>query len=135
MSVARKTIASVKARFADESGVVWALIATILPVSLLVAAFGIDIGHWYDYKRALQARADAAALAGGDTFGNTCFPATPVASGLTAIGQTAANYSGPGALSTLPAPYTYGSGGPYYNVPNLKAASLNDYFVMFNSKK
>jgi hypothetical protein len=47
----------------------------------------------------------------------------------------AANYSGPGALSTLPAPYTFASGGPYYNAPNLKAASLDDYYVMFNSSK
>jgi hypothetical protein len=130
-----KTFLKLKTRASDEQGVVWALVAVALPLLLIVGAFGIDVGHWYDYKRTLQVRADAAALSGGDSYGNTCFSSTPPAAGLNSIGQAAANYSGPGPNSTLPAPFTYLGGGPYNNVPNLKAASLDDYFVMFNSTK
>jgi hypothetical protein len=119
---------------ADESGVVWALVAVALPLILLIAAFGIDVGHWYDYKRTLQARADAAALAGGDSYGNTCFQTPPPAAGLDAVGSSAATYSGPGPGSTMPAGFPYVVGQTYYNVPNLHAASLDDYTVLFNSK-
>src|SRR5262249_4760245 len=79
LPVTRRMTAAVRARVADERGAVWAFVALALPVILLFAAFGIDVGHWYDYKRTLQARADAAALAGGDAYGKTCFSSTPSA--------------------------------------------------------
>jgi hypothetical protein len=134
-SRARRAWGRIVEPLSEEAGQVWGLIAVSLPVLVLIVGFVVDVGHWYDYRRTLQNRADAAALAGGDTYGNTCFASSPSATGLNAIGQQAANYSGVGTGSTLPAPYTYATGGPYYNVPNLTAASLDDYSVMFNSNK
>src|SRR5207237_3035848 len=39
---------------------------------LLVFAIAVDVGNWFLHKRALQNQVDAAALAGGDLFGQ-CF--------------------------------------------------------------
>ena len=47
----------------DERGAAMVLVAVTLPVLVLFMAFGIEVGHWYDYSRNLQNRADAAALA------------------------------------------------------------------------
>ena len=119
----------------DEAGSVIGFVAFSLPLLAILTGFAIDIGHWYDYRRTLQTRADAAALGGGDAYGQTCFASSPSSAGLNAIGSTAVDYSGPGSGSQLPAEYPYASGGPYYNVPNLASASLNEYYVLLNSTK
>ena len=53
----------------DERGAVMVLVAVTLPVILLFVAFGIEVGHWFDYSRNLQNRADAAALAAAVQYG------------------------------------------------------------------
>lgn len=49
----------------SERGGILALSAVIIPVFLLLTALILDAGRWYTYKRALQNRADAGALAAG----------------------------------------------------------------------
>ena len=48
------------------------MVAVWLPVLALFASFAIDFGHFFDYSRNLQNRADAAAIAAGDGLGNIC---------------------------------------------------------------
>ncbi len=116
----------------EERGAVWVFVALGMPLLLLFAAFAIDVGHWYDWKRNLQTRADAAALAGGGVYGNTCLSSTPSAVGLDQIGKTAQQYSGAGVGATVPytlaAPYT-----PTQNQPNLTASGPGNFTLLVNS--
>ena len=48
------------------------MVAIWLPLLLLLAAFVVDIGNWFEHKRNLQMRADAGALAGGGAFAVLC---------------------------------------------------------------
>jgi putative Flp pilus-assembly TadE/G-like protein len=128
-----------KLRRSDERGVVIVLVAIWLPVLALFAMFAIDVAHWYDYSRNLQTRADAAALAAGAQYGNTCIPATPDPAAMKTIGEYAQLYSGPGPSSDLPYPYS-GLGSPladiagsqYENFPGLKAGTLDKFHVRLN---
>jgi Flp pilus assembly protein TadG len=61
-----------RATLSGETGGVMVFVVVILPVLLLFAAFVLDVGNWFEHKRHLQVQADAAALAGGDLFGE-CF--------------------------------------------------------------
>jgi hypothetical protein len=118
----------------DERGAVMVLIAVILPVLILFMAFGIEVGHWYDYSRNLQNRADAAALAAGDSYGATCFGSNVTAAQTDAIGQVAQQYSGP-PVGTPDAnlPYAYAAAAPYQNQPNLTRGAPAQYHVLLNS--
>jgi hypothetical protein len=124
----------------DERGVVIVLVAVWLPVLALFAMFAIDVAHWYDYSRNLQSRADAAALAAGEQYGNTCLANPPNTAALNKIGEEAQLYSGPGAASDLPYNYS-GLGSPlsdipgstYENVPGLKAGTLDQYHLLLNA--
>jgi hypothetical protein len=120
------------------------MVAVWLPVLALFAAFAIDVAHFYDYSRNLQNRADAAAFAGGDQFGNVCAsnPTDATVAPELPIGQMAQLFSGPpGASSDLP--YAYGSPltafpsiGAYQNVPNLNVrngANGANYHVLLNA--
>lgn len=76
---------------------VFAAIAMFAMLSMLT--FAIDISHWFDYSRNLQGRADAAALAAGDAYGNTCFISNPgdtQTGAQSAVGKWAQLYSGAG---------------------------------------
>ena len=116
----------------DERGAVMVLVAVTLPVLILFVAFGIEIGHWFDYSRNLQNRADAAALAAGVAYGGTCFGNYTTAQ-TDVIGQVAQQYSGPPAgtpSGNLPFP-SYA--GPYQNQPNLTKGTPANYHVLLNS--
>jgi hypothetical protein len=52
----------------DEHGGTLVMVAVWLPLLVLVAAFVVDVGHWFAHKRHLQMQADAGALAGGGLF-------------------------------------------------------------------
>jgi hypothetical protein len=116
----------------DERGAVMVLVAVTLPVLFLFVAFGVEVGHWFDYSRNLQNRADAAALAAGDTYGGTCF-GSYTKTQTDGIGQVAQQYSGPPPgtpPANLPFPlYT----GPYQNQPNLTRGTPANYHVLLNS--
>ena len=118
-------------------------------------AFVIDVSHWFDYSRNLQNRADAAALAAGDQYGNICFTGNagdPWSGGQSAIGKWGQLYSGPGTTAvgvteqgsaaganTSNVPYTsasvFGATGAtaYKNVPNLTKGPLANYYVRLNA--
>lgn len=115
--------------------------ALTLPVLTLFVAFGIEIGHWYDYSRNLQNRADAAALAAGDAYGAICF-GSPTSAQTDAIGKVAQQYAGPPLQdpknlytvpNNLPYAYTTFTPGQYQNVPNLTKGAPGNYHMLLNS--
>ncbi len=127
-----------------ERGAVMVITAFALFAMVAFMTFAIDVSHWFDYSRNLQNRADAAALAAGDQFGNICAsnPADPNASPELPIGLMAQLFSGPpGSASHLP--YAYSSPlaafpgfGGYQNVPNLSVsngANGANYWVLLNA--
>jgi hypothetical protein len=120
----------------DERGAVMVLVAVTLPVIFLFVAFGTEIGHWYDYSRNLQNRADAAALAAGDAYGAICF-GSPTAAQTDVIGQTAQQYAGPPVNTpdgNLPYGYTLPAAfQPYQNQTNLSKGAPANYHVLLNS--
>lgn len=121
----------------SERGAVVVLVAIWLPVLALLASFAIDMSHWFDYSRNLQTRADAAALAAGAQYGNTCAPSSPSAAAMKKVGEAAQLYSGPGSNSDLP--YLYGdplndfTPTGYQNLPTLQAGTLDNYHVFVNA--
>jgi Flp pilus assembly protein TadG len=69
-----------------EDGGILVLVALWAPVLVLLMAFVIDIGNWFEHKRHLQLQADAAALAAAGDFRIPCTD-TPIVT-------QAMNYSG-----------------------------------------
>jgi hypothetical protein len=120
-----------------ERGVVVALFGVLLPVLGLLTMFAVDTAHWWDYSRNLQSRADAAALAAGLQYGNTCGTATPNAAAMAKVGEAAQLYSGPSSASDLPYDFaaTAADFSPtgYQNLPTLKAGTLDHFHVFINS--
>jgi Flp pilus assembly protein TadG len=70
----------------DERGGTLVLFAVFLPVLILMAAFVIDVGNWFEHKRHLQMQADAAALAAALDLKAPCSDAV--------VTDTAAAYGG-----------------------------------------
>jgi Flp pilus assembly protein TadG len=124
-------------RAGSERGAVVALFGVLLPVLGLLTMFAIDTAHWWDYSRNLQSRADAAALAAGLEYGNTCGTATPNAAAMAKVGEAAQLYSGPQSTSDLP--YDYATAATdfaptgYQNLPTLKAGTLDHFHVFINA--
>src|ERR1041385_2605578 len=88
-------------RLLRERGTVMVLVAAAMFPMAGMLAFAVDVSHWFDYSRNLQNRADAAALAAGDAFGNICFanagsPGDVWTGKQSSIGKWAQLYSGPG---------------------------------------
>jgi Flp pilus assembly protein TadG len=69
----------------DERGGVLVMFVLFLPVLLMFAAFVLDVGHWFQLRRHLQASADAAALAAAQELPSTA-NATTVANNYSASG-------------------------------------------------
>jgi hypothetical protein len=131
----------------SERGAVVVMVAVWLPVLALFASFALDFGHFFDYSRNLQNRADAAAIAAGDELGNICAsnPTSATTAPELPIGQMGQLFSGPpGSASDLPYPYN-GAGSPlaafpafngYQNVPNLTVSNGTNganYHVLLNA--
>ena len=116
----------------SERGAVIVMVAVWLPVLAIFASFAIDVGHFFDYSRNLQNRADAFALAAGLEYGNTCAAPTPDPTATAAIGKAGQLYSGPGSTSDLPYPYATWPAAQYKNIPNLTAGTLDHYHVVVN---
>jgi Flp pilus assembly protein TadG len=57
-----------RARLSNERGAVLALFAISIGTFVLFIAFVVDAANWYEHKRHLQLQADAAALAGAQSF-------------------------------------------------------------------
>lgn len=67
-------------RLAGEHGQALVIMAIWLAALMGMAAIAIDVGHWYQAQRALQARVDAAALAGAQELPWDTTAASSVAS-------------------------------------------------------
>jgi putative Flp pilus-assembly TadE/G-like protein len=121
----------------SERGAVIVMVAVWLPVLALFASFAIDFGHFFDYSRNLQNRADAAALAAGVEFQN-CL-GTPGTTQLGNIGHAAQQYAGPpnGTPDTpnLPYPFTTIPAGQYQNQPTAAVPGTgSNFFMVLNGK-
>jgi putative Flp pilus-assembly TadE/G-like protein len=121
----------------DERGAAMVLVAVALPVLVLFMAFGIEVGHWFDYSRNLQNRADAAALAAAVQYGGTCF-GTATSAQTDAIGQAAQQYAGP-PIGTpdanLPYPLSSIQSTNYKNRPNLSKGTPANFHMLLNSQQ
>src|SRR5713101_323683 len=119
-----------------ERGSVIVLTAFAMFPAMFLMAFAIDVAHWFDYSRNLQNRADAAALAAGNSYGGLCI-GTPTQAQLDSLGMIAQKYSGPpnGTPSTPNLPYAFASASPYNNQPNLTQGTPNNFFLRLNSPK
>src|SRR5216110_3060245 len=96
--------------------------AALFPI-LFLAAFAIDVSHWWDYSRNLQNRADAAALAAGASFGNICLEGGNPGDTTTGWNLTNNGYlNNTTAASPLKSPLT------------LRLGNLNDYWVRLNAR-
>jgi Flp pilus assembly protein TadG len=118
----------------DECGAAMVLVAVALPVLVLFIAFGVEVGHWYDYSRNLQNRADAAALAAAVQYGGTCFGSATTAQA-DVIGKVAQQYAGPpnGDTTAGNLPYSFASVANYKNQPNLTKGAPTDFHMLLNS--
>jgi hypothetical protein len=135
MFVMRRTLSRRTGAARDERGAAMVLVAVALPVLVLFVAFGVEVGHWFDYSRNLQNRADAAALAAAVAYGQTCF-GTPTSAQTDLIGHAAQQYAGP-PIGTPDAnlPYPLGSipSANYKNRPNLTKGTPANFHMLLNS--
>jgi hypothetical protein len=73
----RRRSGVIRCRGRDSDGAIMVMVAAILPVAILFCGFVIDVANWFQHDRHLQTQADAAALAGGISFGS-CPNNTPI---------------------------------------------------------
>jgi hypothetical protein len=62
-------------------------VALIFPALMVLGILAVDFGNWYVHKRELQTQADAAALAGADSFRYPCDDASITAAAQSYAGQ------------------------------------------------
>ena len=126
----------------SERGAVIVMVAVWLPVLALFTSFAVDFGHFFDYSRNLQNRADAAALAAGNAIGGACFSNSITAAQTDPIAKAAQQYSGPPIQDpsnpyTVPnnLPYAYATfpAAQYQNVPNLTMGTPPNFHLLLNS--
>jgi hypothetical protein len=89
--------ARLKQGASEERGSVIVLFALLAPALVLVIAFAVEIGNWYEHRRHLQVQTDAAVLAGAQLF-SECF-----------TGSSNANSD----IESLASSYGGGSGSTY----------------------
>ena len=61
--------------FGSERGGVLVVVAAFMASAVMLLAFSIDVGHWFEHKRHLQAQVDSGAFAGATNF-NGCISAS-----------------------------------------------------------
>jgi Putative Flp pilus-assembly TadE/G-like len=149
-------------RILPERGTVLVLVAAAMFPMVGMLTFAIDVSHWFNYSRNLQNRADAAALAAGDSYGDICFRSSHGTQWLgleSQIGKWAQLYSGPGTgepfdagtnpnnpptpgapnvpysdASVFAAESSNGTGqSSYVNLPNLTKGPLASYYIRLNA--
>lgn len=92
-----------------ETGAVLVLFAVFMSVAVLLAAFVIDVGNFFEHQRHLQLQADSAAFAAAGKFQYPCSGTVEKA-----IYQTAGQYGGAATVLT-PAKKSEISATPLYN--------------------
>src|SRR5436190_8021294 len=70
----------------DERGATLVLFTIFLPVLMLMIAFVLDVGNWFEHRRHLQMQADSAALAAALDLRSPCSDTT--------VSNTAGQYGG-----------------------------------------
>lgn len=117
-------IASV--RLADEQGSMIVVGAVLILAVAMLGGFVLQVGDWFQHRRSAQVRADAAALAGAQLFGQ-CFDTanfTP-AQAATNMHEMAKHYSG--YASTVPgAPFNPQFGGGSITQPVFASKTYPD---------
>jgi hypothetical protein len=103
------SLRSVIAATSDETGAVLVLFSVLMSVAILLSAFVIDVGNWFEHERHLQVQADAAALAAASKFEYPC--TKTVEQG---IYRTAGQYGGADSVIT-PSGEVEASTTPLYN--------------------
>jgi hypothetical protein len=93
----------------QETGAVLVLFAVFASVAILLAAFVLDVGNWFEHQRHLQVQADAAAFAAAQDFTYPCTAAVKQS-----IYQTAGQYGGAASIVT-PEGSTVTSRTPLFN--------------------
>ena len=133
MFVMRRLLSRRTGAARDERGAAMVLVAVALPVLVLFVAFGVEVGHWYDYSRNLQNRADAAAMAAAVQYGGTCF-----GSATTAPGRC--HRQGRSAVRRPTERRHHGRKSPvrrtrarYRNQPNLTKGEPGNFHMLLNS--
>src|SRR5437588_5445621 len=61
--------------FRSERGGVLVIVAIFMSSAVMLVAFSIDVGHWFEHKRHLQLQVDNGAFAGATNF-NGCISAS-----------------------------------------------------------
>ena len=85
-----------RVRLSEERGSFMVVAAVVLVIFALLGGALLEVGQWYQHRRNLQVRTDAAALAGGTVF-NECFAGLAQAS--SDMEATGTKYSGiPGSV-------------------------------------
>jgi hypothetical protein len=108
------------------------LVAVWLPLLALFVSFALDVGHFFDYSRNLQNRADAAALAASVAYGSTCFGSATSAQ-TDAIGKVAVQYAGPPTGTPTGNLPSVGTPSSYQNQPNLTKGTPANFHMLLNS--
>jgi Flp pilus assembly protein TadG len=93
----------------DETGAVLVLFSVFMSVAILLCAFVIDVGNWFEHERHLQLQADAAAFAAAGKFDYPCTKTVE-----RGIYQTAGQYGGANSVIT-PSGEAEPSATPLYN--------------------
>src|SRR6266566_1864382 len=111
----------------EETGGVLVLFAVFAPVAILLAAFVIDAGNWFEHQRHLQLQADAGVLAAAQSFEFPCEELNE------AIYKTAGQYGGAASVIT-PSGENLSSTTPLYN-PQVGESLQSNIHEEINSKK
>src|SRR2546423_1164192 len=84
---------------ADERGAILLIAAVWMTSAIALVTFVVDVGHWFEHKRHLQAQVDAGAFAGATNFDGCAGASTADRTDKTkpanvAIQNTARKYAG-----------------------------------------
>jgi Flp pilus assembly protein TadG len=111
-----------------ERGAVLVIFALFMSLAVLLSAFVIDAGNWFEHQRHLQVQADAAAFAAAAKFNYPCTPTVEKA-----IYQTAGQYGGAETVLT-PGGKSEGAATPLYNT-QIGGTTQANIHEEINSKK
>jgi Putative Flp pilus-assembly TadE/G-like len=104
------------------------LFAVFASLTILFAAFVLDVGNWFEHQRHLQVQADAAALAAAQDFAYPCTPEVKEH-----IYKTAGQYGGAASVLT-PDGATVTSSAPLFN-EQIGGTLQSNIHELINAKK
>ncbi len=112
-------LSTTRRRTAGETGAVLVIFAAWMSLAIIMLAFVLDVGNWYQHQEHLQQQADAAAYAAAQNFQYPCTAAVAES-----MYKTAGEYGG--ASSVVAAKDgAFTSAGPLYNTQVGESAQSN----------